>query len=223
MENNFKDNIYEILLEDITLLRYKPGDFLKEADLSSRFNVSRTPLREVVKRLALEGYIQVLPRHGNKVSLIDTDIVKQMMEMRVVLETAVEKQLAFSISPEQLSTLREIMKKQEDAVAESDSEAFWLLDNEFHEKLFLYAGKSVWWDTIKKYEAHYMRFRKLEMTDNTNYELLYIHHKNLLKNIIERRIEEIEPSIRTHVGTCLERLPVLMDKYPSYFKGQEQL
>lgn len=214
-----KDEIYETIISDIIYLKYKPGDMLKEAELSERFNVSRTPLREVIKKMAIEGYICVLPRHGNKVSLIDSDNVKQIVEMREVLETAVEKQLVFQLTDEQAQSLQQNLVLQASAIEAGDTSAFWELDNKFHQTMFCFAGKSVWWDTIKRYEAHYMRFRKLEMTDNTNYELLYVHHKNILKNLVERNISAVEPTVIQHVGHCLERLPVLIYKYPSYFKA----
>lgn len=214
-----KEEIYETLISDIIYLRYKPGDMLKETELSARFNVSRTPLREVIKELALEGYISVLPRHGNKVSLIDADNVAQIVEMREVIETAVEKQLIYTLTEEQRKTLQDILDSQAVAIETNDTGAFWELDNKFHQTMFCFAEKPVWWDTIKRYEAHYMRFRKLEMTDNTNYELLYVHHKNILKNIVDKNIAAVEPAVVAHVGHCLDRLPVLIDKYPSYFKA----
>lgn len=214
-----KEEIYKTIIGDIVCLRYRPGDLLKEAELSARFNLSRTPLREVLKRLALEGYVTVVPRHGNKVSYIDVGKVRQIVDMRVLLETAVEKQLVFCITDKESALLQQNLDAQRAAIDECDNEKFWQLDNSFHESMFIFAGKSVWWETIKMYEAHYMRFRKLEMTDNTNYELLYVHHKNILKNIIDRNIGEIELSVREHVAFCLQRMPVLIDKYPSYFKS----
>ncbi len=215
-----KEEIYSALISDIVLLKIKPGDTLKEAELSSRFKVSRTPFREVIKQMAFEGYVKVVPRHGNIVTLIDQNKVRQLVEMRAVLETAVEKQLLLALTEAQIAELKDNLSKQELAIAENDTNAFWELDNAFHESLFCFAGKSVWWETLKRYEAHYMRFRKLEMTDNTNYELLFVHHKQILKNLIERKVEDIESTVRAHVGFCLQRLPVLMDKYPSYFVGE---
>jgi Transcriptional regulators len=99
MKDNTVDKraIYEELVKDIINLKYKPGEYLKEAELGLRFGISRTPLREITQQLAREHYIKVIPRHGNKVSPIDLQYVRQMLEMRIVLENAVLKALAFGI------------------------------------------------------------------------------------------------------------------------------
>lgn len=213
-----KDYIYDTLLADIISLKYKPGEFIKEADLSLAFNISRTPLREVIKRLALEGYIQVIPRHGNKVTLIDTDSVRQMVDMRILLEAGVLKDLMLKIRAEQLAELHQILDKQSEVLNSGSVDDFWESDNNFHKRMFELDGKELWWKTIRKFEPHYMRFRKLEMTDNTNFDLLYVHHKNILKTLEERKIEDIEAILRSHIGFCLARMPILVDKYPLYFK-----
>jgi DNA-binding GntR family transcriptional regulator len=213
-----KDKIYNELLNDIIKLKYKPGEFIKEADLSIRFNISRTPLREVIKRLALEGYIQVIPRHGNKITLIDTNSVKQMMEMRILLESKVYRNLIFKLKNEDFQEFELELIEQAKKLDIGNVDEFWEEDNHFHQRFFELDGKEIWWETIRKFEPHYMRFRKLEMTDSTNFDLLYVHHKNIVKILEERKIEDIEPILRSHIGFCLERMPILLDKYPSYFK-----
>lgn len=218
MAENIKDLIYSELLSDIVKLKIKPGEFIKENDLSLRFKLSRTPLRDILKRLEGEGYLTVLPRHGTKVTLIDPNSVRQMLEMRIQLESKVQKDLIFNLTNKDIDTLNECLLNQEKALEDKNIELFWELDNKFHEMLFSLAGKSLWWDIIRKYEAHYMRYRRLAMADDKNFELLYIHHKNILKSIADRKIEEIEPQLISHVGFCTDKMPILLYKYPEYFK-----
>lgn len=218
MINKVKFEIYKELLSEIVRLVIKPGEFIKENDLSLRFNISRTPLRDILKRLESEGYINVLPRHGTQVTLIDPLSVKQMLEMRIQLETKVQKELLFLLNEKQIEELKNSLTQQEIALKEGNLERFWELDNGFHESLFSYAGKALWWDIIRKYEAHYMRYRRLAMADDKNFELLLIHHRNILNTIVDRRIEDIEPQLLSHVGFCMDKLPMLIYKYPEYFK-----
>lgn len=213
-----KEDIYNQLLSEIVKLKIKPGEFIKENDLSARFMISRTPLRDILKRLEIEGYLCVLPRYGTKITLIDPISVKQMLEMRIQLESKVQRDLIFNLSEKDVAELEGFLLMQEESLVSQDIEKFWQLDNDFHEALFRMAGKALWWDIIRKYEAHYMRFRRLAMADDKNFELLYFHHKNILKSIVERRIEEIEPQLISHVGFCTEKMPILLYKYPEYFK-----
>ena len=103
-----------------------------------------------------------------------------------------------------------------------NTEKFWELDNNFHKYLFKLANKDMWWKTIRTNEAHYMRFRKLEMSDNTDYELIYFQHTSMLKAIVERRYEDLDQIIKNHVGSCVAKLPMLMEKYSEYFKKEDK-
>lgn len=211
-----KDTIYEQLLNDIITLQLKPGEYIKETDISIRFNTSRTPIREVFKKLANEKYIDVIPRHGNKVSLIDIKYVKQMIEMRIVLEIAVIKDIIYNLK--NIEGVTKILIEQEKLVASGNGlSAFYELDNEFHKELFNICNKQIWWNILSKFEPHYMRFRKLDMSDLNRIELLYVHHKNIVQAIDNKDISLVEEIIKSHVNICLERIPVLLDKYPNYF------
>lgn len=217
-----KIEIYEKILNEILTLKLKPNEFLKEVELSTQYNVSRTPLREIIKKLSFQGYIDVLPKYGNRVSLIDSKSVIQMIDMRIVLEKEVQKQIAFStIKKSSWQDLNEILNMQKEAMENKNTEKFWELDNDFHKYLFKLANKDMWWKTIRTNEAHYMRFRKLEMSDNTDYELIYFQHTSMLKAIEERRYEDLDQIIKNHVGNCVAKLPMLMEKYSEYFKKED--
>lgn len=216
-----KLKIYEVLLDDIVHLKIVPGEFIKEVELSERFNLSRTPMREIIKKLALQGYIDVLPRYGNRVSMIDTESVKQMVNMRILLEAEVHRNLALNIKPEQMELLSSIIEKQEKLYYGDNLDEFWELDNIFHYTLFEYAGKKLWWNTIKTNEAHYMRYRRLEMLDNSNYELLYYQHKEILDAIKNRKFERFREIMENHVGACIVKLNMLQEKYSQYFSRGE--
>lgn len=216
-----KNKIYEILLDDIVHLKIAPGEFIKEVELSESFNLSRTPMREIIKKLALQGYIDVLPRYGNRVSLIEVESVKQMVYMRIILEAEVHNILALKIKPEQIDVLSNIIEEQKKSLSGNNIDEFWELDNTFHHTMFAFAGKKFWWTTIKTNEAHYMRFRRLEMIDNTNYELLHYQHKEILDSIKQRSFENFRSNMENHVGACIGKLSMLQEKYSQYFSRGE--
>ena len=105
-----KTIIYNNLLNDIQELRYEPNDFLNESEIAAQYNVSRTPVREVIKRLANEKYVVVFPHYGNKVARINLEIVKQSVDMRVLFETSVLHTVSNHFK-EHASTLKDILKK----------------------------------------------------------------------------------------------------------------
>lgn len=212
-----KEGIYVQLLDDIINLRHKPGEYIKEHDLADRFGLSRTPVREVIKRLALEGYIKISPRAGNSVTRIDIRHVRQMMQLRVVMESKVLIQLASTVDVS-LGSLYTQLEQQQNMMGRADlTEDFWQADNLFHKTLFDLAERDIWWQVLEQFEPHYMRYRKLDMTDSNQIELLYVHHKNFMHIIEEKRIDEIEDILKSHIYCCVDRIPVLLEKYPQFF------
>lgn len=216
-----KDNIYNFILDDIINLQYKPGEYIKENDLASRFNLSRTPVREVIKKLANEGYVKIVPRHGNIITKIDVNHVRQMMQMRIILESKVFS-ILINTDSLNMKNIYDILDRQKNIVEDTKSaEEFWQLDNQFHKSLFDLARRDIWWQMLESFEPHYMRYRKLDITDANKIELLYIHHKNLVLDIENKRLNEIEDILKSHVYCCIERIPILLEKYPAFFTGVE--
>ncbi len=79
-------DVYQKLKEDIIKGKYEPGSVFVEKDYASELNVSRTPVREAVLRLANEGYINIIPRKGTLISSISFEDIKSIYEYRMILE-----------------------------------------------------------------------------------------------------------------------------------------
>lgn len=77
---------YQNLKEDIILGKLQPGTIFNEKEYASKFNISRTPIREAVLKLAEEGYIQIIPRKGTLISSISFQDIKSIYEYRLILE-----------------------------------------------------------------------------------------------------------------------------------------
>jgi DNA-binding GntR family transcriptional regulator len=212
-----KQKIYKALICDIVNLILKPNDFISESSLAKRHGVSRTPVREVLKRLALEKYIVVIPHYGNKVSRIDLENVRQLLEMRILLEARVLKLVGHGFLSCR-EDLAKMLQNQKIAVQAEALDAFWEEDNDFHKTLFVAAGKPLWWEMLKSFEPHYMRYRKLDMTDaNHQASLLLTHHESIF-HALENQDELLyEPLIASHANLCLQRMPELQERYPDYF------
>lgn len=212
-----KDMIYGLILNDIINFNYKPGDYIREHNIVEKYNLSRTPVREILNKLANNGYIKNIPNKGNVVKRINMNRVKQMMQLRIILEN----KCAYTIMTADninYDTLNIIIDEQKIIVDESRSkDDFFELDNKFHKTIFDLARKNVWWEIIQKDEPHYMRFRKLDLTIDDNINLLFMHHKNILDCIVDGRINEIEDIIKSHIYCCITRVPLLQELYENYF------
>ena len=81
-----RDQVYYWLKEDIMKFRLIPGTHISEKEISGKYEVSRTPVREAFLQLAKEGLLEIYPQKGTRVSLIDLDLVEEARFMRENLD-----------------------------------------------------------------------------------------------------------------------------------------
>jgi DNA-binding GntR family transcriptional regulator len=124
--------VYEGLREDILHLRLPPGANIEEASLEKRFEVSRTPVREALIRLASEGLVTLLPNRGAQVTTIDISDVPQFFEALDVCQRLVLRLSAHRRTPAQLDELRALNRRFAAAAKAHDAVAMSELNHDFH-------------------------------------------------------------------------------------------
>lgn len=198
-----KAGILRQLRDEILTLELKPGSILSETALSERFQISRTPLRDVLKQLAHEGYIDVYPKRGNLVSYIDLESVEQMIYLRSTLEKDILKNLASgaaSLPLKGVPELKEILEKQEEAIRQEHAhETFLHWDDAFHKTLFALAGRGLLWDLIQQSNVHYARYRRLHMLKQEKLEEILGEHRQLLDCVLRREASRIGELVEHHL------------------------
>lgn len=138
--------VYQKLKEQILHLELPPGSAISEIDTATKYDVSRTPVRDAFKTLEAEGLLEIRPHIGTFVSLIDLDMISDILYMREVLEQAVLRDLALSHDKSQEFRVRLVLQRQKELI-ESDlsleelSRVFIISDNEFHRVLYEMTGK----------------------------------------------------------------------------------
>lgn len=100
------EQVNDLLLEWIAHGRLKPGQRLKETELAEELGVSRTPVREALKRLAAAGFVIAVPRKGVVVGEVETDRLEEILELRYLLETYAAEGGVERISQDELREMR---------------------------------------------------------------------------------------------------------------------
>ncbi|HHY92109.1 MAG TPA: GntR family transcriptional regulator [Firmicutes bacterium] len=136
-----RNSIFCQLRDDILKGRLAPGEGLVEVKLASQYGVSRTPIREALRQLELEGLVRYLPNRGVVVEGITTQDVEDIFIIRERLESLVVSWAAQRVTAEELKKLQEVVELQEFYVTKDDVEQITVLDTEFH-RLLLEASKS---------------------------------------------------------------------------------
>ncbi len=172
-KKSVKDTIYEDLKEKIIFCELLPGSLISEEELCRQYQVSRTPVREVLLQLKREEYITVESRKSTKVSKISFQEMKEIIEIRIMIEPAIIRSLNTPLSRETLDALEELRGRFA-AIdeAKGDSVRFYLkADFEFHSLLAGLSGNRL----LSTY------YSALLERSIRQWYLMYIHMEGRLK------------------------------------------
>ncbi len=129
---SLKEKTYDILKELILTGRLEQGKLHNEMKLAKELGVSRTPVREALFELRKEGMVDFVPNKGILIREITVKQVKEIFEIRQIIETYVTQAIAHRLTPADLKKLDAIIKKQEKLALRNDNEAFIEMDRKFH-------------------------------------------------------------------------------------------
>lgn len=177
---------------------------LMEIDLSEKMNVSRTPIREAIKRLADEGLVKVEPRRGAYVANISIKDMLNVFEVREDMEGFVAKLASERITDEQKAELEKIAHEYEDAIKHPNKEAIIELDEKFHNFIVDCCNNDTLSELINYVQELSLRFRYLYYDDYTLYESTADQHNRIMKAINEGRSEEARFEADAHVKALKE-------------------
>lgn len=200
------NKVYETLKEDILYMRIKPGEAIGEVEIANKFGVSRTPVRDAIRRLEADGLVEVKSHIGTYVTLIDLDQIADVIYMREKIEKAVLKDLANNYESNKGSLKLILLLDKQKELLDSDIDdseiavEFVKLDNEFHKTIFEMTGRLGIWEFLQSIEYHYDRFRVFVNygSREKNYKL-YEEHRRLLKEVMDGNIEKVYKTFEDHL------------------------
>lgn len=213
--------VYEGLKKKILELELKPGEILKEKEICHLFDVSRTPVRDAIRLLEEQGFVKTVPYQGVFVTLLSLNQIKQMIYMRVAVETAVLRDFIKTNTPMDLEDIRYILRKQEALIKEKDFQAkdFYKLDAKLHSLWFEATKRSALWQMLQAQHIYYTRFRMLDFTTESDFTRIIKEHYSIYEGIVEKDLEGIEENLKQHLYYSMQRMRYQIDvEYKDYFE-----
>ncbi len=128
-------HIYKEIKRRIIELEYKPGELLNEKELAKEFEVSRTPIREVLLKLSHLGLVNIIPRAGTYVAQIDIILVKYAYELKIKLESLAAELAVKRITEAEIKELEDITTRIKKYDLIKDYKECILDDQLFHKKI----------------------------------------------------------------------------------------
>ena len=205
VQKPLKDLVYLELKHKILTGEIVSQTRLMEIDLSEKMNVSRTPIREAIKRLADDGLVKVEPRRGAYVANISIKDMLDVFEVREDMEGFVTKLAAQRITEEEKQQLREIAREYEDAIEKADDkETIIELDEKFHNFIVKCSGNETLSELVKYVQELSLRFRYLYYDDFSLYESTAEQHNRIMEAINAGRDDEARAEADAHVKALKE-------------------
>lgn len=178
-----RDVVFENLRTAILEGNLKAGKRLMEVQLAEQLGVSRTPIREAIRKLELEGLVVMLPRKGAYVANMSFKDLIDVLEIRASLEGLAASLASERLRDEDIVELERVAKEFEKSVRETDIDEVLKKDVEFHEKIFLMANNKKLYHLITSLWEQVHRFR---VTYVSNYDAslsLVDEHNRILEAI----------------------------------------
>ena len=200
--------IYQQLINAIEKGDLRPGDRMLETELASRFGVSRTPIREAIRRLETDGLVVHKPRIGAVVRVLTQQEIVELYEMRIVLEATAAQMAAKHCSNAETRTLQDL---HDQMLAHSkDPFAVATLNRKFHTCIFNAARNRFLAQSYNSLSYSLILLGKTTLETDERVQNVYAQHEAIIGALISGDIEIASEVMRLHMETSLDhRLKVL--------------
>lgn len=199
-----KEIVYLELKHKILTGEIPTGKRLMEVELAKKMNVSRTPIREAIRRLADDGLVQMTERKGAYVAQISIKDMLDVFEIREDMEGFCAFLAAGRSSDEQKKRLREIAEDYHEACINGDKMKMIYLDEEFHNYIVACCNNDTLRQLVEYVQDLSLRFRYLYYEDNTLYEETAKQHLDMMEAIAAGDGEQARVLADNHVRAIKE-------------------
>lgn len=211
------EDIASDLRRRILSLELPPGSVLSRSDLTARYGISSTPLRDALLALRDEGLVQIMPQSRTMVSRIDLAHARQIHVLRSAMEIEASRRVAAADLPGVAEELAALIRIQQDQMSRGDMAAFSRLDLAFHEALFRAAGLMVVHQVIRRESIHIDRLRALHLTQDEKARQILDDHAAILTAIMSRDPELAARAMQGHLSQSILLGARLTSERPDYF------
>ena len=209
--------VQDELRQAILAMQIVPGAPLVEKELTARFGVSRTPIREALIRLKEEGLVEIFPQAGTFVARIPAAAIPEAVFIRQALECATVELVA-NVAPEKaMPALDASIARLHEFYDAGDREAFHLADEEFHEALAVAAGFPGIWKIAQAAKSQIDRCRRMTLPVPGRMAMVIREHLSIADAVRRGDGPAAAAAMRAHLGTLLPDLLHLREQHPDYF------
>ena len=202
-KSSLSEYVFDTIREAILNGKYKENDLLKENALATELGVSRTPVREALKQLELEGLVLLIPNKGASVIGFSKKDVKDIYEMRALLEGLCVKKAIENINDDIINELFEILDLNSYYLSKGKMDAILELDNKYHQVIYKAANSRMISQTLSDFHHYLERMRKTTLNDIERAQKSHVEHQKIANAIKERNVEEAQRLAIEHINNSM--------------------
>ncbi len=199
------DQVFEKLEQDIITGVYPRGDILTELKLVEQLGVSRTPIREALRRLEQEQLIEDTGK-GSRVLGITLEDLVDIMDIRCRVEGLAAYYATKNMTDEGLNALRQISELQDFYLARNDTEKLRQLDDQFHVTIYNLSGRNLIRDTLQPLHRKAQRYRTLSIADPVRQAKSIEEHKAIFEAMAAGDAELADKLTALHIRNAEQNM-----------------
>lgn len=209
MEGNFelkmeeylplRDVVFNTLRSAILTGELKPGERLMEIHLAQKLGVSRTPIREAIHKLELEGLVTLLPRRGAEVSQITEKSMQDVLEVRSTLDALCVELACERITEQELESLKLACEEFAGAVQKKDLQMIAHKDVALHDIIVQATGNARLVQMVNNLSEQMYRYRFEYIKDETKHASLVEEHQKIYEAIVAKNKEAAAEGAKEHI------------------------
>jgi len=184
-----RDVVFNALREAILRGELYPGERLMEKQLAEKMGVSRTPIREAIRKLELEGLVIMVPRKGAQVAQITEKEVKDVLEVRATLEELAVKLACEKITKDQLDEMKMLLEEFHNLGDSTEVEKMVKIDIKFHGIIFESTNNDKLIQIVNNLGEQLYRYRVAYLNNKDFHEIIKQEHTEILKAIENKDVE----------------------------------
>ncbi len=183
-----------------------PGERLMETQLAEELGVSRTPVREAIRKLELEGLVVMVPRRGAYVASMSVRDISETFEIRSALEGLAAKLAVDKITADELEAMELTVLRMSKSIENHDLNELVEIDEEFHDILVRASRNERLTQMISLLREQIKRFRCASLSNLGRQSLILGEHRQILEAIAERDSDSAQILVEEHISNAEDSL-----------------
>ncbi len=209
--STIKQQVYQIIKDDICNGVYQPGQWLQETDLSATLQVSRSPIREALRQLVADGLVVEYPNRGVFVKEYTTKDIEDVFDLRILLESYAIMNSGKNITVDDIRKLNAHLDNLSHFHGIGDLESYIKEDTELHQLIIELSGNDLVISVYDRVYSMIQQFRIYSLMSTERFDDSLTEHSDIIRNLLAGNAKEADRLNRQHLQLAREQIIHYLD------------